>query len=160
LYLLGLRHFSGTFGVLKANRYFSTALDEDRLWTAIRYVECNPVLAGLVERAEQWAWSSAGAHVRGETVAPLDPRRPFLEGPRDASTGRKLAWRDWLAQGVAEEDAQAIRRATQTGRPLGDEGFVAALEARSGRTLRTRKRGSKPKKNSETDKTEDMFPGT
>ena len=96
---------------------------------------------------------------RGETVAPLDPLRPFLRAPRDAATGRALSWAQWLAQGVADREARAIRQATQTGRPLGSEAFVANLEARCGRTLKPRKRGPKPKTRAETDKTEDMFLG-
>ncbi len=43
-------------------RYFSAALDESYFWAAIRYVEQNPVRAGLVSRAEDYPWSSARAH--------------------------------------------------------------------------------------------------
>ena len=41
-------------------------MDEAHLMTAIRYVELNPVKAQLVARAEDWPWSSAGAHVSGK----------------------------------------------------------------------------------------------
>ena len=45
------------------NRFFSCALDSGHFWTALRYVERNPVRARLVEIAAEFPWSSAGAHV-------------------------------------------------------------------------------------------------
>jgi putative transposase len=43
-------------------RYYSCPLDEPHLWKALRYTARNPVRAGLVAKAESWAWSSAAAH--------------------------------------------------------------------------------------------------
>ena len=43
-------------------RYFSCPLDARHLWEALRYVERNPVRAGMAERAEEYEWSSAAAH--------------------------------------------------------------------------------------------------
>src|SRR3954470_5813597 len=43
-------------------RFYSCPLDETHLWEALRYVELNPVRAQMVEAAEAWRWSSAGAH--------------------------------------------------------------------------------------------------
>ncbi len=43
-------------------RFFSSPLDETYLWAAIRYVERNPVRAGMIERAEEYRWSSAACH--------------------------------------------------------------------------------------------------
>src|SRR6266478_1975383 len=39
------------------NRFYSCALDEEHKWTALRYVEQNPVRAGLVASAAEWLWS-------------------------------------------------------------------------------------------------------
>ena len=52
-------------GHLWQNRFFSCPLDEDHFWEALRYVELNPVRAGLVRNAWEWPWSSARAHVTG-----------------------------------------------------------------------------------------------
>ena len=52
-----------TTGHLWQGRYHSCPLDEEHLWQAVRYVERNPVRAGLVRRAERYPWSSAAAHV-------------------------------------------------------------------------------------------------
>ncbi len=49
-------------GRLWQGRYFSSPLDEVYMWSAIRYVERNPVRANMVEKAELHPWSSASAH--------------------------------------------------------------------------------------------------
>lgn len=52
----------GWKGHLWQGRYYSSALDEDYLWAAIRYVERNPVRARIVRKAENYPWSSARGH--------------------------------------------------------------------------------------------------
>ena len=52
----------GWKGHLWQGRFFSSVLDDAYLWSAIRYVEQNPVRAGMVENAEDYLWSSAAAH--------------------------------------------------------------------------------------------------
>ncbi|MDP3789800.1 MAG: transposase, partial [Candidatus Omnitrophota bacterium] len=54
-------------GFLWQGRFMSYPLDENYLYTAIRYVERNPVRAGLVKRAEDYQWSSAKDHVYGKS---------------------------------------------------------------------------------------------
>ena len=53
----------GRSGHLWQNRFYSCPLSGSRLWVALRYVEANPVRAGLVGRAEEYRWSSAAAHL-------------------------------------------------------------------------------------------------
>ncbi|MCE5228186.1 transposase [bacterium] len=147
----------GWTGHLWANRFYSTALDEAHLWTAIRYVELNPVRAGLVRGTERWPWSSARAHALGESDPMLDPARPFAAGARDALTGRFVSWSEWLARGLADDKADALREATRTGRPLGDELFVKRLEAELDRTLAPQKRGPKPRANDDPPEIPGLF---
>src|SRR6266446_2953558 len=52
----------GLSGYLWQDRYFSCPLDEAHFWAAMRYVERNPVRAGLVSKAEDYPWSSAAFH--------------------------------------------------------------------------------------------------
>ena len=115
-----------------ANRFFSTALDEPHLWAAIRYVELNPVRGGLVENANDYAWSSARAHTGGVRDHLLDAERPF-PGPIGD-------WRQWLASGLEDETLRRLRDNTASGEPTGDNGFVAAIERRLGRRVRLRVR--------------------
>ena len=52
----------GWRGCLWQGRFASFVMSEKHLMGAVRYVERNPVKADLVERAEDWRWSSAAAH--------------------------------------------------------------------------------------------------
>jgi putative transposase len=125
---------AGVTGHLWANRYFSTALDEPHLWAAIRYVELNPVRAGIVDEAVAYEWSSARAHADGVGNELLDPDRPF-PGPIGD-------WRRWLAAGLEEELLNRIRENTASGKPTGNEEFVRAIEKRLDRPVRPRRRRS------------------
>lgn len=117
----------GWRGHLWQERYGSFALDEAHLWAAARYVELNPVRAGLTARADDWPWSSARAHLAGAddavvTVAPL------LQTVGD--------WATYLGEPTAPETGDLLRRHEQTGRPLGNDAFMAQLEELTGRRLR------------------------
>ncbi len=53
-------------GRLWQNRFFSTIVEEGSyLWAVARYIELNPVRAKLVQKAEDYPWSSARAHILG-----------------------------------------------------------------------------------------------
>ena len=127
---------TGEMGHLWQGRFFSCILDDAHLWSAVRYVERNPLRAGLVARAEDWPWSSAAAHCGLRRDAILSQ----VEMPWPVP--------DWSAYLRDEDEAavEAIRRQTRTGRPCGSTGFVEHLESLLGRVLRPRKRGPKPKK--------------
>jgi putative transposase len=92
----------GSSGHLWEGRFFSAPLDESRLWTAVRYVELNPVRAGLVENAEDYPWSSAKAHSNGVYDPLLSPSSPFPGSIED--------WSSWLRQGISDQDAMELRR--------------------------------------------------
>ena len=65
----------GWRGHLWQGRFGSCVLDEPHLLAAVRYVEQNPVRGGLVERPEDWPWSSAAAHLAGtdDVLVQVDP---------------------------------------------------------------------------------------
>jgi len=117
----------GWRGHLWQGRFLSFVMDERYTLAAARYIERNPVRAGLVVRAEDYPWSSARAHVAGKddglvTVAPM------LEMVRE--------WRAFLAAPDEPPILCDLRKHATTGRPLGDERFVGHLEKLLGRTLR------------------------
>lgn len=126
----------GWSGHLWAQRFFSTPMDERHLWAAVRYVELNPVRGGLARQAEDYPWSSARAHHRKYVDPLLDPARPF--------PGTVPDWATWLAEGLEDVAAEAIRSRTTAGLPLGDASFVAALERELGRRLSGPPRGRPP----------------
>jgi putative transposase len=126
----------GWRGHLWQGRFASFVMDETYLRAAVRYIERNPVRARLVGRAEDWPWSSAAAHLagRGDGLVAVEP---MLAMVRD--------WRRYLSDPDDEQTGQTFRRHGSTGRPLGDESFLARLEATIQRVLRRRKPGPKPK---------------
>jgi len=127
----------GWSGYLWQGRFYSTPLDGPHFWSAVRYVERNPVRVGLVPRAEDYAWSSAAAHC-GLTDDGL--LRGDLEQADHVGN-----WRAWL---LDEDDAavRMLRERTRTGRPCGPAEFVERLEKLLGRPLTPKKRGRKPKR--------------
>jgi len=123
-------------GHLWQERFASFPMDEAHLLAAARYVELNPVRAKLCQRPEDWAWSSARAHLDGENDG-LAKVRPLLDLVPD--------WSDFLAGGLSDDDAETLRRHERTGRPLGDAGFVERVSDLVGRDLMPKKRGPKGK---------------
>ena len=112
-------------------------MDESYLLAAARYVEMNPVTAGLVQNAA-WPWSSARAHLAGSddeliTVAPL------LEMVGD--------WRLFLNGAGQESPIDDIRKHERTDRPPGRVSFIEKLETTLDWPLRRGKPGSKGHEN-------------
>ena len=129
----------GGDGHMWQNRYYSCAVALPEIWNVIHYVEWNPVRAGMVTHAVDYPWSSAAAHVGG-----LDPTG-VLDMDWWRREGSDADWGSALEQAGAEATSLRIRRATYTGRPLGDTGFVAELERKLGRKLAPQQ-GGRPKK--------------
>jgi len=124
----------GWRGHLWQGRFSSFVLDERYVLTAARYVELNPVRAGLISAPSRYPWSSALAHVRGRDDT-LVRVKPLLQLVPD--------WRRFLTRVIREEDLKLLRAHEHTGRPLGDEAFLASLEQNLGRILRRQKPGPK-----------------
>jgi putative transposase len=124
----------GWRGYLWQGRFASHPMDEPYLLAAARYIELNPVRAGLVRRPGDYTWSSAPAHLQGRDDRLLK-RRPLLDLVDD--------WAGFLSIDQAEEEVLALRRHLRTGRPLGGEGFILKLETSLNRRLRRQKPGPK-----------------
>ena len=119
-------------GHLWQERFFSFVMDEPHLLSCARYVELNPVRAGLVRKAEDWPWSSARAHLAGENDG-LVSVAAMLERIDD--------WRAYLADAPRPAELERLRTHLRTGRPAGSEAFIEQLEATAGRRLRPQRRG-------------------
>ena len=120
------------------NRYFSCPMDDRHLWCALRYVERNPVRAGLAGIPQDYPWSSASLHCRngsGDAFLDLVPFR---------ARWSSADWQAYIADDSASEaEADRIRRATHTGRPLGSALFLLELEKALDRPLLP-SRGGRP----------------
>ena len=123
-------------------RFGAVAMDEEHLAAALRYVSLNPVRARLVERAQDWRWSSTRAHLRGKNdgltaLAPIKDRFPNFA--------------DLLATEPGVDLFARLRAAESIGRPLGDDRFLSRIERATKRRLRPSKRGPKPKEQQSND---------
>jgi putative transposase len=97
---------------------FPIAQDE-HLLTVLRYVERNPLRAGLVTRAEDWLWSSLAAWLRPPLWPWLDP------GP----VPRPLGWREHVQAPQTEAELAALRRSVERGAPYGAPAWVERTAA-------------------------------
>lgn len=123
-------------GYLWQGRFISYPLDEAHLYSCVRYIERNPVRAGIVDVAENYPWSSARAHIYGikdEVLSPL----PLSLQVKD--------WRSYLRSSESEEEIMAFRENARSGKPLGSDEFICKLELMLGRKIRRRPPG-RPKK--------------
>ncbi len=126
----------GRTGHLWQNRFYSCAVEETLAWRVIRYVEQNPVRAGMVDTAAEYEWSSARAHCGLEASA-------ILDGGWWNERWTAESWASVMEE--ADADGAAIRGATFGGRVYGSVAFVRSLEALLGRRLEAGK-GGRPRK--------------
>ncbi|MFM1919583.1 MAG: hypothetical protein RLZZ303_1217 [Candidatus Hydrogenedentota bacterium] len=124
-------------GHLWQGRFFSCPLDEAHLWAAVRYVERNPVRAGIALKAQDYRWSSAAPHcgLRKYSLLHADfPPPGIIEN-----------WAEWLASPEDAEQLDRVRACTSSGRPCGSADFIRTLETQTKRTLQPKPRGRKKK---------------
>jgi len=126
----------GWRGYLWQGRFASVVLDGPHLLAAVRYVEQNPVRAGLCRQAWKYPWSSAAAHVAGrdDELVKTEPLRGLVPD-----------WRAYVQRECSHAELQTMRQHERTGRPLGTEAFVRRLESLLGRPLFPGKAGRRPK---------------
>jgi putative transposase len=101
------------------------------LLTVCRYVERNPVRAGLVARAEQWQWSSA-ASSSGAALHQWPIPRP-------------QAWAEWVNADEHHEQVEVLRRSVVKGLPFGSEPWTKQMVRRWNLGMTLRERGRPPK---------------
>ncbi len=126
----------GWRGFLWQGRFSSCILDETHLLAATRYIELNPVRAGLVDNPLDYPWSSARAHHNGEDDV-LVQVAPMLERVKEK-------WARFLKAGLSNAECERLRLHERTGRPIGNDSFLDRLEARLGTTVRPQPPGRKP----------------
>ena len=114
-------------GHLWQERFFSVVMDESHTVAAMRYVELNPVRAGLCEAVHEWPWSSARGNL-GYTKDPL-----LTKCGNDSVVGN---WHEYLDLGDNAQQLDELRRLTRIGRPSGSDEFVESIELKSGRVVR------------------------
>lgn len=135
-------------GTLWEGRHKGSLIDSDRyLFTCSRYIEINPVRAGMVERPDQYPWSSF-AHNAWAQPDPLITTHPLYEQLGGSHEDRAVCYREFFSSVMPTEDIKDIRASVQTGTPLCDHRLRTHIETTVGRSVGHARRG-RPEKPSE-----------
>ncbi len=146
-----VQYFNFTYhrtGTLWEGRYRATVVDSEQyLLVLMRYIELNPVRAGMVEQPVDYPWSSHRRNALGESglnAQWISPHDEYLRlGQNDVE--RQGAYRDLFCTAIPGEDLSEIRECTHKGWALGDERFREQIEALGQRRATCKGVGRPPK---------------
>ncbi|MCC6487604.1 MAG: transposase [Candidatus Hydrogenedentes bacterium] len=130
IYTQYINRLHGRSGHLWQGRFHSCPMDDAYTVMAMRYIERNPVRAKITRVPWTYPWSSAMAHCGAQDETGLLDLRAW----KDLVPG--VDWKEMLTRHDEEEAVTALRRNTQTGRPLASDSLVSKLERALGRRLR------------------------
>jgi putative transposase len=132
-------------GTLWDSRYKSSLVQADAyLLLCQRYIELNPVRAGMVEDPAHYRWSSYRANGLGQPDLLLKPHPVFLELGREEAV-RLGAYRALFRTELDGEAVSDIRLSLNQGQPLGGSRFIDSIERATGQRREIRPRG-RPRK--------------
>jgi len=124
-------------GPLWESRFYSCPLDDEHLYEAVRYVEKNPVKAGIVREPENYKWSSANARIRNLNDGIITKSIPLYK--------EIMSWKEYLLEPEHNVKISFIKKSTKSGRPAGNRAFIKRIEKITGRNLKQNPVG-RPKK--------------
>ncbi len=152
------RHYHGS-GHVWQGRYKAFAAQGDKhLLAVLRYVERNPVRAGLTAKAQDWPWSSArfsgsrlvaGLAENGATESGIDtprPARPLQEYLVPGPVKRPKPWLTFVNRVEDAAELLRLRVAVNRGKPYGDRNWETTMAKKLGLQSTLRPRGRPPKK--------------
>lgn len=117
----------GRSGTLWEGRFRAGAVEGERhLLACMRYIELNPVRAGLVAEAGDWPWSSARDHL-GQARSGLITEHEMYWSLGNTPFEREHAYRELLAHGISPAEQVQFTEAVLRGRPVGTERFLKPL---------------------------------
>jgi putative transposase len=133
-----VRYFNdsqGRSGTLWEGRYRATVIEaEPYLLPCMVYLDLNPVRAGLVTEAKDYAWSSFG-HYAGLRVDSLLTPHPLVWALGNTPFAREAAYAELVRAGITLEQQDELTRSALSGWALGSEGFVAELQKQTERRV-------------------------
>lgn len=131
----------GRTGTLWEDRFKASLVDAEAYFlTCSRYIELNPVRAGMVSHPADYRWSSYRHHALGEPNSWLASHPLFRRlgaSPQERRSAYEALFRDELG----EEQLRTIRAAANAGWPIGGDHFKDQIEAALERTARPPRRG-------------------
>lgn len=127
-------HFNYSYarsGTLFEGRFRSCLVQDDQYFlTCLRYIELNPIRAGLVRDPGDYRWSSYRAHAFGTPVKFWTPHDLYLSLATNP-TERQKTWRNLVGAAIDTDTVAKIRHCTNTGLALGTKEFrrqIASLQ--------------------------------
>lgn len=135
----------GRAGPVWQSRHWGNVVDStEYLLTCLRYVESNPVRAGMVDDAAHYPWSSFRFSAHGAQLPLVTPHPAYL-ALGETALARCEAYRSLFDLGVDPEMANRIRACLRSGLALGREAFCRDMEVRFGLPAHPRKSGPRPR---------------
>ena len=142
----------GRTGTLWESRYRSSPVQSDRyLLACVRYIELNPVRAGMVAEAADYPWSSYRQRIGLDATAWIEPDTAYL-GLGHSEQARRRAYEGFLHEAIPEGEWALIRESLQRGQLTGTQRFVDEVARIAGRRVEFRRpgrpslsRGQKPR---------------
>jgi putative transposase len=121
----------GRTGTLWEGRFWSSLIQTRRyLLACYRYIELNPVRAGLVQHPQDYPWSSYQANAMGKESW-IETHEEFDSLGLCPAT-RQIAYKKLFAAPLSEELSDQIRRGLRRSLPVGDDNFVSAMKEQLG----------------------------
>jgi putative transposase len=144
-YVGWFNHRHGRSGTLWEGRFRAALIEGERhLLACARYIELNPLRAGMLMEAGSFAWSSCAHHL-GRRRDPLVTEHPMYWALGNTPFEREAAYRELLEQGLSDEEVKALTASVLKGWPLGSAGFLQGLATQVDRPMAPRSRG-RPRK--------------
>ncbi len=143
-----VRYFNNTYqrtGTLWEGRFRSCLVESERyLLSLYRYIELNPVRAGMVDDPSEYSWSSYGCNALGIATDLQTPHEEYLRLGK-AAEERQVAYRDLFKVQIGVELLKEIRGSTNRGLALGSASFSSQIEKLTSSRV-TKKKMGRPRK--------------
>lgn len=140
-YVQFFNHCYQRTGTLWEGRYKATLIDtEAYLLTCMRYIELNPVRAGMIAHPSEYPWSSYGYNALGQTDNLMSPHPEYRRlGQTDEEC--RSAYQQLFEYPVSEESIKAIREATNKAWALGNDRFKRGIQEKLKRRVEPATKG-------------------
>ncbi len=140
-YVLYFNKRHGRSGTLWEGRYRSALIQTERYFLAcMAYIDLNPVRAGMVAQAADYAWSSHGHYTGRQNETWLTPHPLYWE-MGNTPFAREAAYAAMVQSGVDKNQQHALTSSALSGWALGEEGFVKGIQKQTSRRVNPAKAG-------------------
>jgi putative transposase len=128
-------------GSLWEGRHKGNILESENYFLAcMRYIELNPVRAGMVEHPAQYRWSSYAANAQGIDNTIIQPHERYLSLGKTHDE-RQVAYRGLFESAIHPDELDLIRASLHSGTPLGNDRFKQQIESVVGGAVGFNRRG-------------------